>query len=174
MRLVTACIADTDSPGSSTGVCTREEAIASIAKGINEAHAQTQHITLLIENMAHAPGKSAIGGAFEDLAEIIALVEDKTRVGVCLDTCHAHAAGYDLSPESYEATMQTFDDVVGFKYLKAWHLNDSKTELGSHRDLHENLGMGHVGLGAFACLMQDKRLDQVRSDRHRRPHCVSL
>ena len=111
--------------------------------------------------MAHAPGKSAIGGAFEDLAEIIALVEDKSRVGVCLDTCHAHAAGYDLAPAAYEATMQSSDDIVGLKYLKAWHINDSKTELGSHRDLHENLGMGHVGLAAFACLMQDKRLDQM-------------
>lgn len=148
-------------PGSTTGACTRKEGIAAIAKGINEAHAQTKRISILIENMAHAPGKSAIGGAFEDLAEIIALVEDKRRVGVCLDTCHAHAAGYDLAPAAYEATMQSFDDIVGLKYLRAWHINDSKTELGSHRDLHENLGMGHVGLAAFACLMQDKRLDQM-------------
>ena len=136
-------------PGSSTGKCTREEAIANIARGINEAHRKTSSITLVIENAAE--GKNKIGSQFEDLRDIIELVEDKSRVGVCIDSCHAFAAGYDFrTPDAYEATMKQFEDIVGLTYLKSWHINDSKVDLGAGRDLHENIGMGHLGLSSFA------------------------
>lgn len=87
-----------------------------------------------------------IGGLFSDLSSIISLVTDKSRVGVCLDTCHAFASGYDLrTRETYEATMEAFGNDVGWEYLGAVHMNDSKAELGSHRDLHENIGLGKLG-----------------------------
>ena len=131
MPLLEAPLTPLLSPGSSTGACTREEAIQAIAKGINQAHKATKFVVPLIENMvctictcssdltAQQAGKgNVIGGRFEDLAGIIAAVEDKSRVGVCLDTCHTFAAGYDLrTSAAYEATMQEFDSVVGFKYL---------------------------------------------------------
>lgn len=87
---------------------------------------------------------------------MIDLVEDQSRVRVCLDTCHLYAAGYDLSTaEAYAATMAEFDTVVGNKYLGGIHLNDSKTALGSNKDLHENIGLGHIGLSGFRTLMRD-------------------
>lgn len=88
-----------------------------------------------------ASGKNIIGGSFEDLAAIIALVKDKSRIGVCFDTCHGFAAGYDLRTEDvYNDTWKKFDDIIGLKYLKAFHVNDSMKELGSRRDLHQNIG----------------------------------
>jgi len=134
-------------PGS-TGTHPRPEAIARIAAQLNKAHKATKTVVTVLENMAGTG--NVIGSAFEDLRDIIALIDDKTRVGVCIDTCHAFAAGYDLrTPESFEKTMQEFEDVVGEKYLKALHLNDSKTPLGSKRDLHANIGMGFIGLRGF-------------------------
>jgi AP endonuclease-1 len=131
------------SPGSSVNMCSREEAIGNIARGINQAHERTRHVTIVLENMAGQAPESLIGSRFEDLSEIIDIVHDKTRVGVCFDTCHAFAAGYDIrSAESWNETMAEFDRVVGLKYLKAFHLNDSKGPLGCHRDRHENLGKG--------------------------------
>lgn len=101
---------------------------------------------------------NTIGGTFEDLRDIIALVVDKHRIGVCLDTCHAFAAGYDLrSPSAFAATMKKFDETVGFKYLKAVHMNDSKAPYGSHRDLHANIGTGFLGLRAFHNIVNDSR-----------------
>lgn len=91
-----------------------------------------------------------IGSTFEDLRDIIALVDDKSRIGVCLDTCHVFAAGYDLrSPGAFKATLARFDKVIGLKYLRALHLNDSKAPFASHRDLHQNIGLGFLGLRAF-------------------------
>jgi AP endonuclease-1 len=127
---------------------TREGAIARIASQLNSAHAATKSVITLLENMAG--GGTVIGSTFEDLADIIALIDDKSRIGVCIDTCHTFAAGYDLrSPEAFAATMKKFDDVVGLKYLKALHVNDSKAPLGSRRDLHANIGTGFLGLRAF-------------------------
>jgi AP endonuclease-1 len=105
-------------------------------------------VITLLENMAGAG--NVIGSTWEDLRDIIALIDDKSRIGVCIDTCHSFAAGYDLrSPEAFKKTMDAFADIVGIKYLKALHLNDSKAPLSSNRDLHANIGTGFLGLRAF-------------------------
>ncbi|KAI9739901.1 MAG: hypothetical protein M1818_004957 [Claussenomyces sp. TS43310] len=138
-------------PGS-TGGQPRHEAIARIAANLNKAHAATKTVITLLENMAGAG--NVIGSTFEDLRDIIALIEDKSRIGVCIDTCHSFAAGYDLrSPEAFEKTMNRFSDIVGIKYLFALHLNDSKAPLSSNRDLHANIGTGFLGLRAFHNVM---------------------
>lgn len=138
-------------PGS-TGGETMASACGRIAAQLNRAHGATDKVVTVIENMCgHG---NVIGGKLEDLREIIAGVDDKSRVGVCIDTCHAFAAGYDLrTPEGFEKTMAEFDRVVGLKYLRALHLNDSKAPFGSHRDLHANIGTGFLGLRAFHNVM---------------------
>lgn len=142
-------------PGNTNGE-PRPEALARIADRLNEAHRATSTVITLLENMA--AGNNTIGGPFSDLATIINLVHDKSRVGVCLDTCHAFAAGYDLrSPEACRATLQEFDDTIGAEYLKAVHLNDSKAPLGSRRDLHYNIGLGFLGLRSFHNVMNEPR-----------------
>ncbi|KAF1817883.1 AP endonuclease [Dissoconium aciculare CBS 342.82] len=134
----------------------RQTAIAHLAKNINRAHKEVPNVTTLLENMA-ACG-NVLGSTFEDLRDTIALVEDKSRIGVCMDTCHAFAAGYDLrSPAAFEETLSQFEDIVGFKYLRAVHLNDSKAPFASHRDLHANIGTGFLGLRAFHNLVNDSR-----------------
>lgn len=134
-------------PGN-TGPHPRAEAIARIAAQLNKAHRETESVITVLENMAGQG--NVIGSTWEDLRDVIALVEDKSRVGVCIDTCHAFAAGYDLrSAEAFAKTMDSFNEIVGAKYLKALHLNDSKTPLGSNRDLHYNIGTGFLGLRAF-------------------------
>ena len=96
------------------------------------------------------------------MIQIIERIEDKSRIGVCLDTCHAFAAGYDLrSAESYQKVMKEFSEIVGFKYLKGMHLNDSKRELGSRVDRHAPLGKGELGLNCFSFIMNDERLDEI-------------
>lgn len=139
-------------PGNTAGE-PRNQAIANLANHINAALSATSSVTLLLETMAASATSNTLGGAgFADLRDVIALVADehKHRVGICLDTCHVFAAGHDLrSPEAFAATMQLFDDVVGAQYIKALHLNDSKAPLGSHRDLHANIGTGFLGLRAF-------------------------
>ncbi|GAB00058.1 uncharacterized protein L969DRAFT_54836 [Mixia osmundae IAM 14324] len=147
-------------PGSTVGECTREAGLAAVASAINRAHERVPSVTVLIETMAETNNK--LGGAFTDLAAIIDDVHDKSRIGVCFDTCHVFAYGHDLrSPEAYQTTLAEFNRVVGLQYIKAVHLNDSKTDLGSHRDLHENIGLGFLGLNAFANLMTDPRFDDV-------------
>lgn len=145
-------------PGNANAT-THGDAIRNIAANINQAHndpASGEVITVL-ETMATQG--NTIGGTFEDLAQIIALVTDKDRVGVCLDTCHIFAAGYDIrTPEAYAATMAEFDRVIGLKYLKALHINDSKAPLDSNRDLHARIGTGYLGLRAFHNVVNDKRL----------------
>ena len=144
-------------PGN-TNSNTRSEAITRIATHLNNAHASTTTVIPLLETMAG--GGNVIGSTFADLASIISQVSDKARVGVCLDTCHVFAAGYDLrTPSTYKTVMQEFDEVIGIKYLKAFHMNDSKAPLGSHRDLHANIGTGFLGLRAFWNVMNDPRLE---------------
>ncbi|KAE9381896.1 AP endonuclease [Stipitochalara longipes BDJ] len=134
-------------PGS-TGKNPRPEAIARIASQLNKAHKATKTVVTVLENMAGSG--NVIGSTWEDLRDIIALIEDKSRVGVCIDTCHTFAAGYDLrSPEAFKKTMDSFSAIVGMPYLKALHLNDSKAPFASHRDLHANIGTGFLGLRAF-------------------------
>lgn len=136
----------------------RQAAIAHLAKNLNRAHQATSTVVTLLENMA--AGGNVLGSTFEDLRDTIALIDDKDRVGVCLDTCHAFAAGYDLrSPEAFKATMDEFDKVVGFKYLRALHMNDSKAPFASHKDLHANIGTGFLGLRAFHNIVNDARFE---------------
>jgi AP endonuclease-1 len=145
-------------PGNANAT-TREEGIRLIAENINAAHSDpaSGEVVAVLETMASLG--NTIGGTFADLAEIIARVDNKDRVGVCLDTCHVFAAGYDLrTPETYAVTMKEFDDVIGLKYLKALHINDSKAPLSSYRDLHARIGTGYLGLRAFHNIVNDERL----------------
>ncbi|KAL2684955.1 hypothetical protein Neosp_006048 [[Neocosmospora] mangrovei] len=138
-------------PGS-TGGDSRAAAIGRIAAQLNKSHKATKTVITVLENMAGSG--NVIGSTWEDLRDIIALVEDKERVGVCIDTCHAFAAGHDLrTPEAFKKTVDSFNDIVGHKYLKAFHLNDSKAPFDSNRDLHANIGTGFLGLRAFHSIM---------------------
>ncbi|KAL1794040.1 hypothetical protein ACET3X_007461 [Alternaria dauci] len=144
-------------PGNANAT-TREEGIQIIAENLNRAHADpaTGKVVTVLETMASLG--NTIGGTFADLAAIINLVNDKSRVGVCLDTCHVFAAGYDLrSPEAYAETFEKFDKEIGLEYLKAFHVNDSKAPLASYRDMHARIGTGYLGLQAFHNLMNDER-----------------
>ena len=147
-------------PGSTLKKISDEEGLTLVAQAINEALTKTTTVTAVIENTAGQG--SNLGHRFEHLAAIIDQVEDKSRIGVCLDTCHTFAAGYDLqSPETYAQTMLEFDRIVGFSYLRGMHLNDAKVTLGSRVDRHHSIGQGHLGLEPFRLLMQDPRLDNI-------------
>ncbi|KZV84156.1 AP endonuclease [Exidia glandulosa HHB12029] len=147
-------------PGSTTGGCTKEESIGWIAENVNRALKETSGVTIVLENMAGQG--NVIGSTFEDLRDIIALVEDKSRVGVCLDTCHMFAAGYDIrTKDAWEETMASFDTIVGTQYLKAMHLNDSMGEVGCKKDRHDNLGRGKLGLKTFEHIVRDPRTQNL-------------
>lgn len=147
-------------PGSDLGEISVDECLAKIAQSINIALEKTHNVTAVIENTAGQG--SNLGYKFEHLAQIIDGVEDKTRVGVCIDTCHAFVAGYDLrTHKACESTFAEFDRIVGFKYLKGMHLNDAKSEFASHVDRHESLGKGTIGKTAFEYIMQDHRFNDI-------------
>ncbi len=147
-------------PGSSLGKVKEEECLKMVADSINEVLSRTKEVILVIENTAGQG--NTVGYRFEHIAQIIELVEDKERIGVCLDTCHMFAAGYDIrTKEAYERTMEEFGEVVGFKYLKGMHLNDSKAKLGSRVDRHHSIGKGEIGLDAFKFIMKDDRLNGI-------------
>jgi len=147
-------------PGSHLRKVSEKECLKIIADSINEILERTKDVILVLENTAGQG--SNVGYKFEHLAEIIDMVKDKSRIGVCLDTCHMFAAGYDIRTEkSYEKTMKEFDEVVGFKYLKGMHLNDAKSQLGSRVDRHHSIGKGNIGLDAFRFIMNDKRLNNI-------------
>ncbi len=147
-------------PGSHLRKVSEEECLKIVADSINEAISRTRDVVLVIENTAGQG--SNVGYRFEHIARIIELVEDKSRIGVCLDTCHLFAAGYDIrTREAYERTMEEFDRVVGFKYLRGMHLNDAKSQLGSRVDRHHSIGKGNIGLDAFRFIMNDPRLDNI-------------
>ncbi|NPB04025.1 MAG: deoxyribonuclease IV [Thermotogae bacterium] len=147
-------------PGSSVGKVSEEECLKIVAESVNEAISRTKEVILVIENTAGQG--NTVGYRFEHLARIIELVENKERIGVCLDTCHMFAAGYDIrTKEAYEKTMKEFDEIVGFKYLKGMHLNDAKSELGSRVDRHHSIGKGKIGLEAFRLIMNDERLNGI-------------
>lgn len=146
-------------PGNTNGE-PRPQAIARIAGQLNKAHSETKGVVTLLENMAGQG--NVVGTTFEDLRDIIALVEDKSRVGVCIDTCHAFAAGYDLrTPEAFKETVDKFNDIVGREYLRAFHVNDSKAPFDSHRDLHANIGTGFLGLRAFHNFMNHDHFTEL-------------
>ncbi|SFV62107.1 Endonuclease IV [hydrothermal vent metagenome] len=131
-----------------------------IAESINIALDATSDVSAVIENTAGQG--SNLGWRFEHIAHIIDKVEDKSRVGVCIDTCHMFTAGYDIrTREAYDKTWDEFDKIIGFKYLMGMHINDSKPPLGSHVDRHHSLGEGEIGLDAFKFIMNDKRMDDI-------------
>jgi len=133
-----------------------------IAESLNLAIEATKgsKVKLVIENTA-GQGTN-LGYTFEHLAHIINRVEDKSRVGVCLDTCHTFTGGYDLrTREAYDKTMDSFGKIVGFEYLSAMHINDSKPKLGSRVDRHHSLGQGEIGWDAFKFIMNDTRMNDI-------------
>lgn len=147
-------------PGSCVGKSSKEEAISQLAQCINKAHKETSKVVILIENMSGQ--KNIIGSKFEELKEIIDQIEDKTRIGVCFDTCHAFAAGYDLrTKDSFNRVFSQFESIIGINYLRAFHLNDSKENLGCGKDRHENLGRGKIGLDCFKFIMNDERFQHM-------------
>lgn len=147
-------------PGAHLKQISEEECIKRIAESINITLDKTKGVTAVIENTAGQG--SAIGYKFEHLAAIIDKVEDKNRVGICLDTCHTYTAGYDIKSETgYKATFDEFDEIVGFGYLKGLHLNDSKKELASRVDRHHNIGIGLLGPEVFRRIMNDPRFNDM-------------
>lgn len=147
-------------PGSHLKKICEMECLKIIADSINDALSKTTFVKAVIENTAGQG--SNMGYRFEHLAEIIDQVDQKDRVGVCIDTAHAFAAGYDLSTEvGFKETCQQFDQIIGFDKLFAMHLNDSKKELGSKVDRHESLGDGLIGITPFKLIMIDARFDGI-------------
>ena len=147
-------------PGSHLKQISEEECIEKIANNLNIALKETNSAIAVIETTAGQG--SNLGYKFEHLKDIISMVEDKERIGVCIDTAHIFAAGYDIrTKDAYEKTMNKFDEVVGFKYLKGMHLNDSKAKFSSRVDRHHSLGEGEIGLDAFKFIMNDKRIDNI-------------
>ena len=147
-------------PGSHLRKTSEDECLATVADSINWALDHTKDVIAVIENTAGQG--SNVGYRFEHLAAIIDGVEDKSRVGVCLDTCHTFVAGYDLrSTELCDAVFAEFDRVVGFDYLRGMHLNGSKTEFASKVDRHHSLTQGNLGLDLFRYIMNDPRFDDI-------------
>jgi deoxyribonuclease-4 len=147
-------------PGSHLGMLAEEKCLEIIAEGMKRVLGETESVGLIVE--ATSGQGNNVGYRFEHLARILDLVDLPDRSGVCLDTCHIFAAGYDLrTPEAYEATMGRFDRVVGRSRLRSAHLNDAKAELGSRKDRHESIGKGKLGIEAFRLLMNDPRFDDL-------------
>ena len=145
-------------PGSHLNKIPIEECLSRIAESINMALERTKGVTAVIENTAGQG--SNLGNDFWELKYIIDRVEDKSRVGICLDTCHTFTAGYDIQKD-YDHVFEAFDREVGFQYLRGMHLNDSKKELGSHVDRHDSIGKGLIGSAFFERLMKDSRFDNM-------------
>ena len=145
-------------PGSSLNKISTEDCLSLIAESINLALEKTKGVTAVIENTAGQG--SNLGSEFWQLKYIIDRVNDKNRVGVCLDTCHTYTAGYDIVNE-YDKVFDEFDKEVGFNYLRGMHLNDSKKALGTHVDRHDSIGKGLIGKAFFERLMQDSRFDNI-------------
>lgn len=147
-------------PGSHLKKCSEEACLQTIAESINLALQKTEGVTAVIENTA-GQGTN-MGYRFEHLARIIEQVDDKSRVGVCLDTCHTFVAGYDLrTTKDCETTFAAFDSIVGFNYLRGMHLNGSKTAYGSRVDRHHSLTQGHLGLDLFRYIMNSPYFDDI-------------
>ncbi|MBO7230171.1 MAG: deoxyribonuclease IV [Bacteroidaceae bacterium] len=145
-------------PGSHLNKVSVEECLDEIAANINLALSKTKGVTAVIENTAGQG--SNVGNRFEELCYIIDRIDDKSRVGVCIDTCHTYSAGYDIVGD-YDGVFEEFDRVVGFEYLKGIHLNDTKKPLGSRVDRHESIGLGLLGMDFFKRFMKDPRFDNM-------------
>lgn len=147
-------------PGSHLKQISEEECLDIIAESVNISLDKTKGIIAVIENTA-GQGTN-LGYKFEHLAHIIDKVEDKSRVGVCLDTCHSYTAGYDIKTvEGYKKTFDEFEQIVGFKYLMGMHINDSKKDLSTRVDRHDNIGQGFLGEDVFKRIMNDPRFDNM-------------
>lgn len=147
-------------PGSHLKMISEDECLALISESLNIALEKTGGVTAVIENTAGQG--SNLGFTFEQIAKIISKVEDKTRVGVCIDTCHAYASGYDIkTADGFERTWKKFDEVIGFKYLRGMHINDTMKGHGSRVDRHHSIGAGFLGDGAFKMIMSDPRFDNI-------------
>ena len=147
-------------PGSHLKQFSEEECLRTISDSMNEVLRQTQNVTLVVENTAGQG--SNLGYKMEHLSFLMENSIDKERVGVCIDTCHLFTSGYDIRDEqSYKQTFEKFDTIVGFKYLKGMHLNDSKPDLGKRVDRHDSLGRGKLGLEPFRLMMNDVRFDDI-------------
>lgn len=147
-------------PGSSLGKITDEECLKIIAESINMILDKTKGVTAVIENTAGQG--SNLGYTFEQIRFIIDLVEDKSRIGVCIDTCHSYSAGYDIkSPGGYVDTFRKLDEIIGLQFLKGLHLNDTKKELGSRVDRHDQIGEGLLGGEVFRRIVNDPRFDNI-------------
>jgi deoxyribonuclease-4 len=147
-------------PGSHLKKITETECLDFISNNINKAISQTEYAVLVLETTAGQG--SNLGYKFEHLAYIIDKTVDKSRIGVCIDTAHIFAAGYDIrTKEAYEKTMKEFDEIIGFEFLKGMHINDSKAKFASRVDRHHSLGKGEIGIDAFKFIMQDERIDNI-------------
>lgn len=147
-------------PGSHLNEISEEESLDKIAESINMTLDKTFGVTAVIETTAGQG--SNLGWDFRHVAHIINKVEDKSRVGVCVDTCHTYSAGYDLrDPEGYEKTWKEFDEIIGLQYLRGMHINDDKRKLGSRIDRHELIGRGTLGAEFFHRLVNDPRFDDI-------------
>jgi len=147
-------------PGSHLKTISEEECLSRIAESINIALDKTKGVIAVIENTA-GQGTN-MGHRFEHLSFMIDKVDDKSRVGVCIDTCHAFTSGYNIkTPEGFTETFSLFDSIVGFKYLKGMHINDSKKELATRVDRHDSIGKGFLGEDVFKMLMNDSRFDNM-------------
>ncbi|MBF0382512.1 MAG: deoxyribonuclease IV [Magnetococcales bacterium] len=147
-------------PGSHLRKISEDECLKLISESVNRALDEVQGVTAVIENTAGQG--SNMGHTFEQIAQIIHGIEDKSRVGVCLDTCHTFVSGYDIrTKDTYGETMEKFGEIVGFKYLRGMHLNDSKPDLGSRVDRHHSLGEGKIGLDTFRMIMNDPALEEI-------------
>ena len=147
-------------PGSHLKGLSEAECLSTIATEINSALSRTSGITIVLENTA-GQGTN-LGYKFEHIRQIIDLIEDKSRIGFCLDTCHLFVSGYDIrTTETYKDTMDELERIIGFKYLKGVHLNDSKAELGSKKDRHHSIGEGYIGRDAFKFIVNDSRFKNV-------------
>lgn len=147
-------------PGSHLNELDEKDCLARIAEGINITLQKTSGVTAVLENVAGQG--SNLGHSFEQLAEIIRQVDDKERVGVCIDTCHAYSAGYDLATEEgYNNTWMEFDGIIGAKFLRGMHINDDKRALGSRIDRHASIGKGTLGEAFWRRLMNDPRVDGI-------------
>lgn len=147
-------------PGSHLNGFSVEECLSTIAESINLGLDESSGVTAVIENTA-GQGTN-LGFSFYQIKEIIDQVKDKSRVGVCIDTCHAYSAGYDIkTAEGFNAVFGEFDEVIGLNFLKGLHLNDSKKDFGSRVDRHECIGKGTLGMEVFKCIMNDSRFNNI-------------
>ena len=147
-------------PGSTLGKISVDDATMRISESINIAISNSKDVKVVIENTAGQG--NYLGHKFEQIAQMIEQIDDKSRVGVCLDSCHMFGAGYDIRDKiGFDKTFSEFEDIIGFNYLMGMHLNDSKIALGSRKDRHESLGKGLIGIDFFKMLMTDKRFDEI-------------